>query len=94
MDNLKPCLADRRNLPRALGVRVQAQTESARAAVSAIRVWGATQRMARVMAFVDRDLYDPELSPQKIANALHVSQRSLYNLFSESGLTVPGYTRD
>lgn len=52
------------------------------------------ERMARAMSFVDRHLYDPELSPQQVANALHFSLRSLYNLFSQSGLTVQGYIRD
>lgn len=52
------------------------------------------KRMTRAMRLIDQGLYDPELSPKKVADALHMSLRSLYMLFSRSGLTVQGYIRD
>lgn len=52
------------------------------------------KRMASAMRFIDQHLYDPELTPSKIATALHMSLRSLYLLFARSDLTIQGFIRD
>ncbi|MFI6820332.1 helix-turn-helix domain-containing protein [Micromonospora sp. NPDC050187] len=41
-----------------------------------------------VQAFIDRHLADPELTPQAIAAAHHISLRTLHRLFQSSGTTV------
>jgi AraC-like DNA-binding protein len=52
------------------------------------------KRMTSAMRFIDQNLYDPELSPNKIATALHMSLRSLYLMFARENLTVQGFIRD
>lgn len=52
------------------------------------------KRMATAMRFIDQHLYDPELTPNKIAKAMHMSLRSLYLLFARSNLTIQGFVRD
>lgn len=52
------------------------------------------KRMTAAMRFIDQHLYDPELTPTKIAIALHMSLRSLYLLFSRVNLTIQGFIRD
>lgn len=52
------------------------------------------KRMAAAMRFIDQHLYDPELTPNKIAKALHMSLRSLYLLFARSNLTIQAFIRD
>lgn len=50
--------------------------------------------LARVHAFVQGRLGDPELSPGMIATAHHVSLRSPQALFQEHGMTVAGWIRE
>ena len=52
------------------------------------------KRMAAAMRFIDQHLYDPELTPNAIAKAIHMSLRSLYLLFARSNLTIQGFVRD
>ncbi len=42
----------------------------------------------RVRAFIDRHLGDPELGPERIAQAHHISVRYLHRLFEGEGVTV------
>ncbi|MEV7781982.1 helix-turn-helix domain-containing protein [Kitasatospora sp. NPDC088351] len=42
----------------------------------------------RVREYVDRHLGDPELSPERIADAHHISVRYLHRLFEGEGVTV------
>ncbi len=42
----------------------------------------------RIRAFIDRHLADPDLSPQTIADAHHVSVRHVHRLFKDEGTTV------
>lgn len=48
---------------------------------------------SRVQAFIDRHLADPELTPQAIAAAHHISPRTLHRLFQPSGTTVAKWIR-
>ncbi len=55
-----------------------------------------TQRhalLASVHAFIDQHLADPELSPQTIADAHHISLRTLHRLFQGQDATVAGHIR-
>lgn len=47
----------------------------------------------RMTAFIEQHLSDPELSPQLIADAHHVSLRQVHKLFHASGATVAGWIR-
>jgi len=49
--------------------------------------------LTAVQAFIGRHLADPELSPNRIAAAHHMSLRSLHQLFHDQGLTVAGWIR-
>jgi AraC-like DNA-binding protein len=49
--------------------------------------------MLHITAFIEENLADPELSPQLIAAAQHVSLRQLHKLFEETGSTVGGWIR-
>jgi AraC-like DNA-binding protein len=49
--------------------------------------------LARVQSFVEARLGDPELGPEAIAEAHHVSVRFLHKLFRDHGLTVSGWLR-
>ncbi len=49
--------------------------------------------LTRIHAFIQRRLGDPELSPEMIAAAHHISLRLLHKLFSEDGETVAGWIR-
>jgi AraC-like DNA-binding protein len=49
--------------------------------------------LARIHAFVQQRLGDPELSPGTIAAAHHISVRYLHKLFQEQGTTVAGWIR-
>jgi AraC-like DNA-binding protein len=49
--------------------------------------------LARVHAFIQQRLGDPELSPGTIAAAHHISLRYLHKLFQEQGTTVAGWVR-
>ncbi len=53
-----------------------------------------TGKLQRAMRLIEQRLYDPELTPQQLADAMHMSLRSLYLIFSKSDLTVVGYIRD
>ncbi|WP_368857856.1 helix-turn-helix domain-containing protein [Streptomyces sp. DH12] len=48
----------------------------------------ATALRVRLRAYVDRHLTDPDLSPQRIADAHHISVRYLHRLFEHEGTTV------
>lgn len=52
------------------------------------------KRMGAALCFIDHHLSDPELTPQKIAAASHMSLRSLYLLFARAELTIQGFIRD
>lgn len=47
----------------------------------------------RVQAFIERHLADPELTPQAVAAAHHISLRTLHRLFQPSGTTVARWIR-
>ncbi|GAB2612909.1 hypothetical protein GCM10027168_52010 [Streptomyces capparidis] len=49
--------------------------------------------MARIRAYVDEHLDDPELTPAAIAAAHHVSTRTLHRLFHDQEWTVSGWIR-
>jgi AraC-like DNA-binding protein len=49
--------------------------------------------LLRVQAFIEQRLGDPTLTPQSIADAHHVSVRSLYSLFEMQGETVAAWIR-
>ncbi|GAA1950082.1 helix-turn-helix domain-containing protein [Catenulispora subtropica] len=48
----------------------------------------------RVTGFVEQNLGDPELSPQRIADRHHISVRYLQVLFQQQGTTVNGWVRE
>ncbi|MFE9449979.1 helix-turn-helix domain-containing protein [Streptomyces sp. NPDC006739] len=48
---------------------------------------------ARIRAFVDEHLMDPDLSPRSIAVAHHISVRHLHKLFESEGTTVSQWVR-
>lgn len=50
--------------------------------------------LRRVKAFIDARLADPELTPEQVAVANHVSTRQLYRLFETEGTTVARWIRD
>ncbi|GAA2207339.1 helix-turn-helix domain-containing protein [Nonomuraea monospora] len=50
--------------------------------------------MARIHAFVQRNLGDTSLSPDTIATAHHISLRYLHKLFHDEGHTVTGWLRE
>jgi AraC-like DNA-binding protein len=47
--------------------------------------------LTSIHAFIQRHIGDPELSPEMIAAAHHISLRLLHNLFSQDGETVAGW---
>ncbi|MFI9274273.1 helix-turn-helix domain-containing protein [Kitasatospora sp. NPDC052896] len=49
--------------------------------------------LLRVRAYIDQNLADPELSPERIAAAHHVSLRYLQKLFSEEETTITAWIR-
>ncbi|MFG1872958.1 AraC-like ligand-binding domain-containing protein [Micromonospora arborensis] len=50
--------------------------------------------LAQVQAYVHRHLGDTTLSPQVVADAHHISVRSLHRLFEAEDITVASYIRD
>jgi AraC-like DNA-binding protein len=50
--------------------------------------------MARIHAFILRNLGDAQLTPSAIAAAHHISLRYLHKLFQQDGLTVAGWVRE
>ncbi|WP_269857592.1 helix-turn-helix domain-containing protein [Streptomyces sp. RPT161] len=49
--------------------------------------------LLRVRTYIDQNLADPDLSPERIANAHHVSLRYLQKLFSEEQTTIAAWIR-
>ena len=49
--------------------------------------------MLQITAFIEEHLANPDLSPQLIAVAQHISLRQLHKLFEGSGTTVGGWIR-
>jgi AraC-like DNA-binding protein len=49
--------------------------------------------MLRIRAFIHKHLGDPDLTPDTIAAAHHISRSYLYRLFKAEGVTVAGYIR-
>ncbi|OEV08472.1 helix-turn-helix domain-containing protein [Streptomyces nanshensis] len=49
--------------------------------------------LVRVHAFIQRQLADPDLGPDLIAEAHHVSRRTLHRLFQSQGTTVGAFIR-
>lgn len=49
--------------------------------------------LLRVRAYIDQNLADPDLSPEQIAKAHHVSLRYLQKLFSEERTTITAWIR-
>ncbi len=49
--------------------------------------------VTRIRAFIQQHLGDPALNPLMIAQAHHLSTRSLHRLFEEHGDTISGYIR-
>jgi AraC-like DNA-binding protein len=50
-------------------------------------------QMVQITAFIEEHLANPDLSPQHIAAAQHVSLRQLHKLFEGTGTTVGGWIR-
>lgn len=48
----------------------------------------------RILAYMEQRLHDPELAPEQIASAHHISRRYLYKLLAEHGYTVSGWIRE
>jgi AraC-like DNA-binding protein len=49
--------------------------------------------LTAIHAFIQRHMSDPDLSPETIATAHHISLRLLHKLFNEEGETVAGWIR-
>ena len=45
----------------------------------------------RIRAYIEAHLHDPDMTPQRIAGALHMSPRYLHHLFSDSDETAARY---
>jgi len=52
-----------------------------------------TEMLARIREFIEEHLMDPDLSPQSIARAHHISVRYLHKLFQNDGTTVSQWIR-
>ncbi|WP_210587012.1 helix-turn-helix domain-containing protein [Streptomyces sp. GESEQ-35] len=48
----------------------------------------------RILVYMEQRLADPELGPDRIAAAHHISRRYLYKLLAEHGYTVSGWIRE
>lgn len=48
----------------------------------------------RIFTYMEQRLTDPELGPDRIAAAHHISRRYLYKLLAEQGHTVSGWIRE
>jgi AraC-like DNA-binding protein len=53
-----------------------------------------TDLLKQIHGYIERNLGDPELSPQSIAAMHHISLRYLQKLFQSEGETVNGWIRD
>ncbi|MFH9009589.1 helix-turn-helix domain-containing protein [Streptomyces afghaniensis] len=51
------------------------------------------EMLARIRAFIEEHLREPELSPESIARAHHISVRYLHKLFQDDGTTVGQWVR-
>jgi AraC-like DNA-binding protein len=51
------------------------------------------EMLERAKEYIESSLGDLDLSPDRIAAALHVSTRTLHRLFEREGLTISGWTR-
>ncbi|MEV7075758.1 helix-turn-helix domain-containing protein [Streptomyces sp. NPDC093990] len=49
--------------------------------------------LARIRSYIEENLMDPDLSPESIARAHHISVRYLHKLFQSHGTTVSTYVR-
>jgi AraC-like DNA-binding protein len=49
--------------------------------------------LARIMAFIEEQLADPDLGPERIAAAHYISTRYLHKLLHDEGRTVAGWVR-
>lgn len=47
----------------------------------------------RILTYMEQRLHEPELDPERIAAAHHISRRYLYKLLAEQGYTVSGWIR-
>ncbi|WP_217570845.1 helix-turn-helix domain-containing protein [Streptomyces sp. GbtcB7] len=52
-----------------------------------------TETVSRIQAFIEEHLTDPDLSPESIALAHHISVRYLHKLFQQEGATVGQWIR-
>ncbi len=48
----------------------------------------------RILAYIEDQLGDPELSPARVAQTHHISIRYLHKLFAEQNITVAGFIRN
>ncbi|MFF8277956.1 helix-turn-helix domain-containing protein [Streptomyces lateritius] len=67
------------------------ETDTADEAADASR--GGNETLSRIRAFVEEHLMDPDLSPESIARAHHISVRYLHKLFQSDGTTVSQWVR-
>ncbi|MFD9483269.1 helix-turn-helix domain-containing protein [Streptomyces sp. NPDC059991] len=67
------------------------ESDTADAAADASR--GGSEMLSRIRAFVEEHLMDPDLSPESIARAHHISVRYLHKLFQNDGTTVSQWVR-
>ncbi|WP_372344201.1 helix-turn-helix domain-containing protein [Streptomyces sp. KL116D] len=49
--------------------------------------------LARIRSYIDENLMDPDLSPESVARAHHISVRYLHKLFQADGTTVSTHIR-
>ncbi|MEV6975987.1 helix-turn-helix domain-containing protein [Kitasatospora sp. NPDC093806] len=54
---------------------------------------GAAELLCRIRAHIEQNLADPDLSPESIARAQHISVRYLHKLFQQDGMTVGQWVR-
>ncbi len=54
---------------------------------------GGHETLTRIRAFIEEHLMDPDLSPESIARAHHISVRYLHKLFQNDGTTVSQWVR-
>lgn len=53
----------------------------------------AAELLEQCLVFIDAHLSDPELNPQIVADAAHISVRYLHQIFKRSGITCASYIR-
>ncbi|MFJ3922263.1 helix-turn-helix domain-containing protein [Streptomyces sp. NPDC090022] len=51
------------------------------------------ETLSRIRSFIEEHLRDPDLSPESIARAHHISVRYLHRLFQNDGMTVSQWVR-